>query len=165
MEIQMPSIMDLVLALILLVSIAGGIIRGIIKSISWLPGLVLGAYAVKIFTKSLSGIIMSNSVLTPLWSTYISVLVLMAGTYLIVRLVASIFSSFLEDSGLGVIDKILGGLFSFALAVLVLGILVTVIDNVGVLANVKEYLNGSWIISNVIRPFFSGTVGFVQGAL
>ena len=103
---QSSWILDAVLAVILLVSCIGGILRGLIKSISWLPGLVLGIIAVKFFSITLSQLIMENSVLSPLWSTYISVIALMAGVYLIVRLLASIFASFLDEIGLSAIDKV-----------------------------------------------------------
>ena len=93
-----PWILDAVLALILLVSCLGGILRGLLRSISWLPGIVFGVLAVKFFSVTLAEIIKENSVLSPLWSTYISVIALMGGVYLIVRLLASVFSSFLDES-------------------------------------------------------------------
>ena len=165
MEIQSPWVLHAVLSLILLVSLAGGIIRGLIKSVSWLPGLVLGVFAVKFFSIPLSSVIEENSTLSPLWSTYISVIALMGGCYLLVRLLASIFASFLDEIGLSAIDKILGGLFSLAFTLLVLGIILTIIDSTGALESVKNFLDSSWLVANIIRPFFSGTVSFVQEAM
>lgn len=160
-----PWILDAVLALILLVSCLGGILRGLLRSISWLPGIVFGVLAVKFFSVTLAEIIKENSVLSPLWSTYISVIALMGGVYLIVRLLASIFSSFLDEMGLSAIDKILGGLFSLALTLLIFGIIISVVDNVAALSSVKEFFDTSWLVRSLIRPFFSGTVSFFQGAL
>ncbi len=160
-----PWILDAVLALILLVSCLGGILRGLLRSISWLPGIVFGVLAVKFFSVTLAEIIKENSVLSPLWSTYISVIALMGGVYLIVRLLASIFSSFLDEMGLSAIDKILGGLFSLALTLLIFGIIISVVDNVAALSSVKEFFDTSWLVRSIIRPFFSGTVSFFQGAL
>ena len=165
MEFQMPGILDAVLALILLVSCAGGIIRGLIKSISWLPGLVLGVLAVKFFSIALADLINENSTLSPLWSTYISVIALMAGTYLVVRLLASIFASFLDEIGLSAIDKILGGLFALAFTLLVFGLIISVVDNVAALEGARAFLDQSWLVRNVIRPFISGTISFVKGAI
>ena len=165
MEIQAPWVLDAVLALILLVSLAGGIIRGLIKSISWLPGLVIGVFAVKFFSTTLADVIVENSTLSPLWSTYISVIALMGGSYLLIRLLASIFASFLDEIGLSAIDKILGGLFSLSFTLLVLGIILTVIDSTGALEGVRNFLNSSWLVDSVIRPFFSGTVSFVKEAM
>ena len=165
MEFQIPGILDAVLALILLVSCAGGIIRGLIKSISWLPGLVLGVLAVKFFSIALADLINENSTLSPLWSTYISVIALMAGTYLVVRLLASIFASFLDEIGLSAIDKILGGLFALAFTLLVFGLIISVVDNVAALDGARAFLDQSWLVRNVIRPFISGTISFVKGAI
>lgn len=165
MEIQAPWVLDAVLALILLVSLAGGIIRGLIKSISWLPGLVIGVFAVKFFSTTLADVIVENSTLSPLWSTYISVIALMGGSYLLIRLLASIFASFLDEIGLSAIDKILGGLFSLSFTLLVLGIILTVIDSTSALEGVRNFLNSSWLVDSVIRPFFSGTVSFVKEAM
>ena len=162
---QSSWILDAVLAVILLVSCIGGIVRGLIKSISWLPGLVLGIIAVKFFSITLSQLIMENSVLSPLWSTYIAVIALMAGVYLIVRLLASIFASFLDEIGLSAIDKVMGGLFSLAFTLLVLGIIVTIVDSTAALDGVKSFFDSSWLIESVIRPFISGTVSFVKEAL
>ena len=162
---QSSWILDAVLAVILLVSCIGGILRGLIKSISWLPGLVLGIIAVKFFSITLSQLIMENSVLSPLWSTYISVIALMAGVYLIVRLLASIFASFLDEIGLSAIDKVMGGLFSLAFTLLVLGIIVTIVDSTAAFDGVKSFFDSSWLIESVIRPFISGTVSFVKEAL
>ena len=119
----------------------------------------------KFFSVTLAEIIKENSVLSPLWSTYISVIALMGGVYLIVRLLASIFSSFLDEMGLSAIDKILGGLFSLALTLLIFGIIISVVDNVAALSSVKEFFDTSWLVRSIIRPFFSGTVSFFQGAL
>lgn len=158
----MDYIVDIIIAVFLLISLIGGLMRGIIKSISWLPGLVLGALAVKFFTTSLASIIAENTTLTPLWSTYVSVVVLMAGTYLVIRLLANIFHSILEEIGLGAIDRILGGLFSLAFTLVIIGLFVTFVDGVPALSSLKTKLDSSILVVNVIRPFFSLTLNFVK---
>lgn len=159
------GVLDIVLAVFLILSVLGGVLKGVIRSISWLPGLVLGFIAVHFFTKPLAGIIIENSVLTPLWSTYVSVIILMGGTYLVVRLLASIFASFLEEVGLSAIDKILGGLFSLCFCLIIIGVLCTAVDNIGIFSSLRPHLDGSFIVQHIIRPFYSGTVEMVKGSI
>ncbi len=159
------SILDLVLAVFLILSVLGGVLKGVIRSISWLPGIVLGFLSVHFFTKPLAAIIIENSVLTPLWATYISVILLMGGVYLVIRLLACIFASFLEEVGLSAIDKILGGLFSLCLCLIIIGVLAAAVDGIPVFSSLRPHLDSSFIVKHIIRPFYSGTVGFVKGSL
>ena len=158
------NIVDIVLAVILLLSILGGCMKGIIKSISWLPGLVFGFFAVKLFTKQVFELIYNNSVLSPMVSGLISVVTLMAGTYLVVRLLAHIFASFLEDIGLSAIDKILGGLFALAFTFMLLGFTMTALNYLPFLEDFKVMLGDSWLMQNLILPLFAEGVDMVKEA-
>ncbi len=165
MVFDMFSVIDIVLGVILLVSLISGGARGLLKSIGWLPGLVFGFLAVKFFSVSLAELLASNTTLSPLWSTYIAVIALMGGTYLVIRIIALMLSSLLEEMGLGAIDKIFGALFSLALALLILGLMVSLVDNVEKLSLIRDYISSSWIIDNIIRPFFSGTASLLKEAI
>lgn len=158
------NIVDIVLGVLLLLSVLGGCMRGVIKSISWLPGLVFGFFAVKFFNEKLMNLIYSNSVLSPMISSLISVVVLMAGTYLVVRLLAHIFASFLEDIGLSAIDKILGGLFALAFTFMLLGFVMMALNHMPFLDELKATLDGSWLMQNIILPFFDSGMDLVKEA-
>lgn len=159
------SMLDVVLSVIILLSLLAGIMKGIIKSISWLPGLIIGYFATIFFNKQLSSIFIENSILSPMLASLVSVLILMGGSYLVIRLLASIFASFLEEIGLNAIDRVLGGLFSLCLSLIIIGVLCTVIDNFSIFSSLKVHLDASWIVTHVIRPFYAGTVSAVQEVL
>ncbi len=157
--------LDIALLIILLLSLIGGLVRGILKSVSWLPGIALGLLAAVLFNKALTGIILEYSVLSPMIASAISVVSLVCVTYFIVRLIFVFFSSALESIGLGAIDKVLGGIFSLLLSIMVLGMIYTVICTVSVASSVAQYMNGSFIIKNIINPVFSQTVEIINSSL
>ena len=159
------SILDAVLAVLIIISLVTGILKGIIKSIAWLPGLILGYIAVIFFNKMLTTIFIENSILPPMWASLVSVLILMGGVYLVVRLIACIFASFLEEVGLSAIDRILGGLFSFSLCIIVLGFITVAIDNLSVFEGFRGHLDASWIVTHIIRPFYEATLNVVKEAI
>lgn len=158
------SVLDIILAVVILASLFAGIMKGIIKSIAWLPGLILGYFAVYFFNKPLASLFIENSILPPLWSSVVSVIILMGGTYLVVRLLASIFASFLEEVGLNALDRALGGLFSLCLVLIVIGLICAVIDNFSFFEGLQRHLDASWLVVHVIRPFYAGTLSMVKEA-
>ncbi len=152
------SILDLILALILIFSLILGLMRGLIKSISWLPGLILGFLAVFFFNKDLALLIDRESTLGPMISSYVSVILLMVGTYMLVRIILVSISNAFKGTGLGVIDNVLGALFSLALAMIAIGLICSLIDSLPFLDGVKEAFSSSFIVSNFIRPFYAEAI-------
>ena len=159
------SILDAVLGVLIIISLVTGIMKGIVKSISWLPGLILGYIAVIFCNKMLTSLFIENNLLPPMWASLVSVLILMGGVYLVVRLLACIFANFLEEVGLSAIDRILGGLFSFSLCIIVLGIIAAAIDSLPILEGLKGQFDASWIVTHVIRPFYQATLNVVKEAI
>ena len=149
------SILDLILSLILLFSLIVGMVRGLIKSISWLPGLILGLLAVCFFNKDLALLISKESTLSPMLSSLSAVLLLMTGTYIVVRIVLVSVSNAFKDTGLGVIDKVLGALFSLALALIGIGLICSILDSISALEGVKRAFDSSFIVNNIVRPFYN----------
>ncbi len=121
---------DIVISLILIFGLIKGYIRGIFIEITSLVGLILGIYGAIHFSFYLSNILKNRVD----WDESMIQIVAFAGTFLII-LMALIFlgkalTKIAETASLGIINKMLGGIFGVLKYALILSIVFIVYDQI-----------------------------------
>ena len=116
------SLFDLAAGLVLIVSALVGWVRGAAREVATVAALIIAAI-VALFALRYSGPIARHAIHTPWLANIAAILIVFAAVYILLRVLASALSRRLhQTSGLGGLDRILGGGIGVARALVVLGL-------------------------------------------
>ncbi len=120
--------LDIILAIILGFGLIRGFFKGFIVEVASLAGLVLGIYGAIYFSYILSDMIKPHSN----WDPSILQLVSFAGTFLIILILVSLAGKLItklaENLSLGILNKLMGGIFGLLKVALIVSIVLLVFN-------------------------------------
>ncbi len=161
------SILDIIIAVILLFGLIKGLIKGLFVEITSLVGLVLGVYGAIHFSHFLANILESRVA----WDESMIQLVAFAGTFLVI-LLALVFlgkglTKIAETASLGMFNKILGAFFGVLKYALILSVVFLVYDqlNSSIKFLKKEKAKESVLfepVKNLAPAIFPGLIRVVE---
>jgi membrane protein required for colicin V production len=116
------GLFDLGAALVLLVSVLVGLIRGGAREVATVAAIIIAAI-VALFALRYSGPIARHAIDTPWLANIAAMLIVFVAVYILLRVAASALTRRIHrTSGLGGVDRALGGGFGLVRALVILGI-------------------------------------------
>lgn len=105
------SIIDIIFIPFLLYGFYIGFKNGIIKEILSIVGLIASLVFSFLFYKQVSFFILENININNNYSSAIAVIIIFSATFLIGKIISSVFTNIVNTLGLGLFNKIFGGIF------------------------------------------------------
>ncbi len=147
--LQSIGILDIIFIVLLTISILLGLIRGVIREVLSLAGLIASVYLAFTFSDMIANKYVSKFLEDPSISYIVTFVLIIIATLFAVTLVNLFFSQLLKASGLSVLNRILGAIFGVLRGALICSILVMVISFIpGVTAQ-------NWWKNSSLVPVFS----------
>jgi membrane protein required for colicin V production len=146
---------DWIIGALVLVSVLVGLLRGVTREIVSLGGWVLGLVLAFFFAEQLGATL---PIEPPELRTVIGALLILAGVLILAALIGAVLRALLAAVKLSTLDRLLGGVFGFARAVLVLGVAV-------VLASGTPVPKAGWWKESLLLPWLEAGVAFATPLL
>lgn len=152
---QAVATADWIIGAVVLVSVLVGLLRGVTREIVSLAGWVLGLVLAFFFAQQVG----ATLPLEPLeLRTMIGGLLILAGVLILAALLGAVLRALLAAVRLSTLDRMLGGLFGLARAVLVLGVAV-------LLAGGSPVPKAGWWKESLLLPWLEAGVAFATPLL
>jgi len=129
-QIRTMNILDILLAIPLLWAVYKGFTKGLIVEVATLLALVLGIYGALHFSDLTADFIRNNLDYDSKYMGYISFVATFLLIVIGINLLGKLVDKMVEAVALGLVNRLLGIVFSLAKTVLILGILVNLVDRV-----------------------------------
>ncbi len=142
--------LDIIFALILLIAMIRGALRGFVTELLSMSAVILGILAAVFFSAPLS-IYVSMLLGQSMWSQIIAFLVLFIVVYLLVKLIEGLLHRGIEALSLKKLDSVLGFLLGAFEGLLIVCVALLILD-LQPFIDVQELLNGSYA-AQLILPF------------
>jgi membrane protein required for colicin V production len=142
--------LDIIFALILLIAMIRGAMRGFVTELLSMSAVILGILAAVFFSAPLS-VYVSMLLGQSMWSQIIAFLVLFIVVYLIVKLVESLLNRGIEALSLKKLDSVLGFLLGALEGLLIVCVALLILD-LQPFIDVQDLLDGSYA-ARLILPF------------
>jgi membrane protein required for colicin V production len=146
---------DWIIAAVVLVSVLVGLLRGVMREIVSLAGWALGLVLVYFFAEQLGATL---TIEPALLRTAIGALLILAGVLVLAALLGAMLRALLAAARLTALDRLLGGVFGFARAALVLGVAV-------LLAGGTAVPTAGWWKESLLLPWLEAGVAFATPLL
>jgi membrane protein required for colicin V production len=153
----MPAVatVDWIIGAVVLVSVLVGLLRGVTREIVSLAGWVLGLVLAFFFAAQVGATL---PVEPPELRTLIGGLLILAGVLVLAALLGAVLRALLAAVRLTTLDRLLGGVFGLARAVLVLGVAV-------LLASGTPVPKAGWWKESLLLPWLEAGVAFAMPLL
>ena len=146
---------DWIIAAVVLVSVLVGLLRGVMREIVSLAGWALGLVLAFFFAEQLGATL---TIEPALLRTAIGALLILAGVLVLAALLGAMLRALLAAARLTALDRLLGGVFGFARAALVLGVAV-------LLASGTPVPKAGWWKESLLLPWLEAGVAFTTPLL
>lgn len=146
---------DWIIAAVVLVSVLVGLLRGVTREIVSLGGWVAGLALAYFYAEPLGAELTMDP---PALSIAVAALLILAGALIVAALLGALLRALMAAVRLSSLDRLLGGVFGFARAALVLGVLV-------VAARATEVPSAGWWKESVLLPWVEAGVAFATPLL
>ncbi len=146
---------DWIIAAVVLVSVLVGLLRGVMREIVSLAGWALGLVLAFFFAEQLGARL---TIEPALLRTAIGALLILAGVLVLAALLGAMLRALLAAARLTALDRLLGGVFGFARAALVLGVAV-------LLASGTPVPKAGWWKESLLLPWLEAGVAFATPLL
>lgn len=152
---QAVATADWIIGAVVLVSVLVGLLRGVTREIVSLAGWVLGLVLAFFFAQQVGATLPLEP---PELRTMIGGLLILAGVLVLAALLGAVLRALLAAVRLSTLDRMLGGLFGLARAVLVLGVAV-------LLAGGSPVPKAGWWKESLLLPWLEAGVAFATPLL
>ena len=146
---------DWIIAAVVLVSVLVGLLRGVTRELVSLAGWVLGLVLAFFFAEQLGATL---PIEPPVLRIAIGALLILAGVLVLAALLGAMLRALLAAARLSALDRLLGGVFGFARAALVLGVAV-------LLASGTAVPRAGWWKESSLLPWLEAGVAFATPLL
>ena len=160
----MFTVLDYIIMGFALVCSIWAAIKGFIDEISSKFGYVLGFLVALMFTCLLSSLFQKEIGLPKLFASFLSYVILFVTGYILMRLLGMMLTTITETAHLGAVNNVLGFILGLTEAVLVTGMIETVLYHQNTF-NLVPYFKKSYFSSEVILPFFNSIKNWVSGLI
>ncbi len=147
---QAVATADWIIGAVVLVSVLVGLLRGVTREIVSLAGWVLGLALAFFFAEQVGATL---PIEPPEIGTMIGGLLILAGVLVLAALLGAVLRALLAAVRLSTLDRLLGGLFGLARALLVLGVAV-------LLAGGTPVPKAGWWKESMLLPWLEAGVAF-----
>ncbi len=120
--------LDLIIGLLLLLGVIRGLFKGFIASVASLAGLIIGIWASIKFAGVVGGWLASFIHTKPEYINVVSFILIFIGVAIALSFLGSLVEKIAESIQLGFANKILGGLFGFFKAALMISFLLVLMN-------------------------------------
>lgn len=152
-----PAIADIVILAVMGVSLAFGLFRGLVRELLSLVSWILAFWIAYRFSSSVAQII-DKALQNPTLSQAVSAILVFVLVLVALMLLASLISKIFKATGLAGMDRILGGLFGFGRAVVILFVALIVGQHTVV-------IDQDWYNASMMIPLFDQALDWVAGYL
>lgn len=146
--LQHIGLLDIIFIAILVISTLIGLIRGAIREVLALLGLVIALYLAFSFSDTVSKNYVSTFFEAPKISYIISFILIIVVSLFTIALVNLFFSQLLRASGLSFVNRFLGMIFGILRGVLIASIIALVLNFI------PGLVNKSWYVDSAMAPVF-----------
>lgn len=146
---------DWIIGAVVLVSVLVGVLRGVTREIVSLAGWVLGLGLAYFFAEQVGATL---PIEPPELRTIIGGLLILAGVLILAALLGAVLRALLAAVKLTTLDRLLGGVFGLARAVLVLGVVM-------LLASGTPVPKAGWWKESLLLPWLEAGVAFATPLL
>ena len=147
---------DWIIAAVVLVSVLVGLLRGVTREIVSLAGWVLGLVLAFFFAGQVGAALLPIE--PPVLRTVIGGLLILAGVLILAALLGALLRALMAAAKLSALDRLLGAVFGFARAALVLGAAV-------LLASGTLVPKAGWWKQSTLLPWLEAGVAFASPLL
>ncbi|MGZ8254342.1 MAG: CvpA family protein [Burkholderiaceae bacterium] len=152
---QAVATVDWIIGAVVLVSVLVGLLRGVTREIVSLAGWVLGLVLAFYFAEQVGATL---PIEPPELRPVVGALLILAGVLILAALLGAVLRALLAAVKLSTLDRLLGGVFGLARAVLVLGVAV-------VLASGTPVPKAGWWKESLLLPWLEAGVAFATPLL
>lgn len=156
------TVLDYIIITFALVCSIWASIRGFIDEISSKFGYLLGLVVSLMFTKALTVLIVENSGLPYLLCSFVSYVALFIVGFYLMKFLGYMLKTIADSAHIGSLDNVLGFILGLAEAVLIVGLIETLLKNQS-LIDVRSYLRSSYLSSEFIGPVFTRVSLWIEG--
>ena len=149
------STVDWIIASLFFISVLVGLLRGVTREIVSLAGWVLGLVLAFFFAEQAGAML---PVEPPVLRTAIGALLILAGVLVFAALLGALLRALMAAAKLSTLDRLLGAVFGFARAALVLGVAV-------LLVNETPVPRAGWWKQSMLLPWVQAGVAFASPLL
>lgn len=121
-------VLDIIIAILLVLSIVAGFRRGLVVQLTTLLALVIGVYAAFTLSDFVSPYIRQILTVDKMIVNIIAFTLTFIGVWILVYVVGKFVDQVVNAIALGTINRILGSCFSLVKALLILGVLFSIFD-------------------------------------
>ncbi|MDG5799320.1 CvpA family protein [Marinilabiliaceae bacterium ANBcel2] len=122
-------VFDIVVLIILLLFCLKGLKNGFVKELASLAALILGVAAAVVFSDLAAGLL--EGVIKQRYISTISFIIVFIAAVIVVHIVANAIDALMKAVALGWLNRIAGALFAIFKAAFFLGVILIIIDSVG----------------------------------
>ncbi|MGZ8272359.1 MAG: CvpA family protein [Burkholderiaceae bacterium] len=152
---QAVATVDWIIGAVVLVSVLVGLLRGVTREIVSLAGWVLGLVLAFYFAEQVGATL---PIEPPELRPVVGALLILAGVLILAALLGAVLRALLAAVKLSTLDRLLGGVFGLARAVLVLGVAV-------LLASGTPVPKAGWWKESLLLPWLEAGVAFATPLL
>ena len=152
---QAVATIDWIIGAVVLVSVLVGLLRGVTREIVSLAGWVLGLVLAFFFAEQVGATL---PIEPPELRIAVGALLILAGVLVLAALLGAVLRALLAAVKLSSLDRLLGGVFGLARAVLVLGVAV-------LLASGTPVPKAGWWKESLLLPWLEAGVAFATPLL
>jgi membrane protein required for colicin V production len=145
---------DWIIASVFLVSVLLGLLRGVTREFVSLAGWIMGLVLAFFFAEPLG----ATLPIEPVLRTPVGALLILAGVLILAALLGAVLRALLAAVKLSTLDRLLGAVFGFARAALVLGVAV-------LLAGTTAMPKAAWWKQSELLPWLEAGVAFASPLL
>ena len=157
------TVLDYIIIAFVLVWCIWAAIKGFIDEISSKFGWVSGFATALMFTKNLSQQFFIPKTGFPAWfSAFVCYVVLFIVGFYLIKLFGMMLGTITNTAHLGSVDNILGFVLGLVEAVLVVGLIETVLNSQAII-DVSHYIKESYLSSQFILPLFNSLLDWIHG--
>jgi membrane protein required for colicin V production len=149
------STVDWIIASLFFVSVLVGLLRGVTREIVSLAGWVVGLVLAFFFAEQAGAML---PVEPPVLRTVLGALLILAGVLVFAALLGALLRALMAAAKLSTLDRVLGAVFGFARAALVLGVAV-------LLASETPVPKAGWWKQSMLLPWVQAGVAFASPLL
>ena len=146
---------DWIIASVVLVSVLVGLLRGVTREIVSLAGWVLGLALAFVFAERLGSVL---PIEPPVLRTAVGALLILAGVLILAALIGALLRALMAAVHLSALDRMLGAVFGFARAALVLVVAT-------LLASGTPVSKAEWWKQSLLLPWVEAGVAFASPLL
>ena len=146
---------DWIIASVFLVSVLVGMLRGVTREIVSLAGWALGLVLAFFFAAQVGATL---PIEPPVLRTVIGALLILAGVLILAALLGALLRALMAAAKLSTLDRLLGAVFGFARAALVLGVAI-------LLASATPVPRAGWWRQSMLLPWLEAGVAFASPLL